>query len=157
MSTLHTRPAHLKDTDALSRLINRAFIAESPWVSGERINPDGVRELIFKGVFLLGENNGALLACVYIERRGSSAHIGLVSVDPDHQHHGLGSQIMSAAEAHCRDAGYHDMELRFINHRAELQNFYSRCGYIPTGKIEAPDPTRMKIPFHFVQMVKTLI
>src|SRR5262249_487545 len=52
MSTLHIRLAHLKDTDALSRLINRAFIAESPWVSGERINPDGVRELIFKGVFL---------------------------------------------------------------------------------------------------------
>jgi GNAT superfamily N-acetyltransferase len=157
MSALHIRPAHLKDTDALSRLINRAFIAESPWVSGERINPDGVRELIFKGVFLLGENNGDLRACVYIERRGSSAHIGLVSVDPDHQRHGFGSKIMSAAEAHCREAGFHDMELRFINHRTELQNFYSRFGYIPTGKIEAPDPTRLKATFHFVQMVKSLV
>ena len=49
------------------------------------------------------------------------------------------------------------MELRFINQRTELQNFYSRLGYTPTGKIEAPDPTRMKAPFHFVQMVKSLI
>ena len=157
MSTLHIRPAHLKDTDGLARLINRAFVAESPWVSGERINPDGVRELIFKGNFLLGENNGALLACVYIERRGSSAHIGLVSVDPDHQHHGFGSQIMSAAEAHCRDAGYDEMELRFINHRTELQIFYSRCGYRSSGRIEAPDPARMRAPFQFVQMVKPLV
>lgn len=156
MSALHIRPGHLKDTDALARLINRAFVAESPWVSGERINADGVRELIFKGNFLLGENNGALLACVYIERRGASAHIGLVSVDPDHQHHGLGSQIMAAAEAHCREAGYDEMELRFINHRTELQIFYSRCGYRSTGRIEAPDPTRMKAAFHFVQMVKAL-
>jgi GNAT superfamily N-acetyltransferase len=157
MSTLHIRPAHLKDTDALSRLINRAFVAESPWVSGERINPDGVRELIFKGTFLLGENNGALLACVYIERRGSSAHVGLVSVDPEHQHQGLGSYIMTSAEAYCREAGYHEMELRFINHRATLQDFYSRCGYALTGKIEAPDPARMKAPFHFVQMIKPLV
>ena len=157
MSTLHIRRAHLKDTDALSRLINRAFVAESPWVSGERINPEGVRELIFKGNFLLGENNGALLACVYIEQRGPSAHIGLVSVDPDHQQHGLGSQIMAAAEAHCREVGFDEMELRFINHRAELQIFYSRCGYRSTGRIEAPDPARMKAPFHFVQMVKALV
>src|ERR1700751_809341 len=142
MSALHIRPGQLKDTDALSRLINRAFVAESPWVSGERVNPDSVRELIFKGNFLLGENNGALLACVYIERRGCSAHIGLVSVDPDHQHRGLGSQIMAAAEAHCREAGYHEMELRFINPRPEPQNFYPRFGYQPTGQIEAPDPAR---------------
>jgi GNAT superfamily N-acetyltransferase len=157
MPALATRSAHLKDTDALARLINRAFVAESPWVSGERINPDGVRELIFKGNFLLGENNGALLACVYIEGRGASAHIGLVSVDPDHQHRGFGSQIMAAAEAHCREAGYHEMELRFVNHRTELQIFYSRCGYRSTGRIEAPDPARIKAPFHFVQMVKPLV
>ena len=157
MSTLHIRPAHLKDTDALSRLINRAFVAESLWVSGERINPDGVRELVFKGTFLLGENNGALLACVYIERRGSSAHIGLVSVDPNHQHQGLGSEIMTAAEAHCREAGYHEMELRFINHRTTLKDFYSQLGYALTGKIESPDPARMKTPFHFVQMAKPLV
>jgi hypothetical protein len=64
---------------------------------------------------------------------------------------------MAGAEAHCRTAGYHEMELRFINHRSELQDFYSRLGYVPTGHIEAPDAARMKVPFHFVQMVKSLV
>lgn len=157
MPELTIRPAEPPDVDALSRLINQAFVAESPYVTGERINPDAVRELLAKGTFLLGELEGALVAAVYIERRGDSAHIGLVSVAPSRQGAGLGAQIMLAAEAHCRAAGYYEMELRFINHRAELHRFYTRLGYVATGLIESPDPARMNVPFHFVQMAKPLL
>jgi hypothetical protein len=38
-----------------------------------------------------------------------------------------------------------------------LQRFYTRLGYVETGVIESPDPARMKIPFHFVQMAKPLV
>jgi GNAT superfamily N-acetyltransferase len=156
MATLAIRVAELKDADALTRLINRAFVAESPYIAGERINVDGVRDLIARGTFLIGEVGGTLLAGVFVERRGESAHLGLVSVDPDCQGEGFGLQIMNAAEAHCRRAGYAEMELRFIDHRAELQKFYERCGFAATGRVEAPDPGRAKIPFHFVQMAKRL-
>src|SRR5215469_6840793 len=156
MATLQVRVAEMKDADALTRLINRAFVAESPYIAGERINVDGVRDLIARGTFLIGEVAGALVAAVFVERRGESAHLGLVSVDPDCQGEGFGLQIMNAAEAHCRQAGYTEMELRFIDHRAELQKFYERCGFALTGRIEAPDPGRAKIRFHFVQMAKRL-
>jgi len=156
MPALEIRVAELKDVDAVTRLINRAFVAESPYVAGERINADAVRDLVSRGTFLLGELTGALVAALYIEPHGVRAHLGLVSVDPEHQGEGFGLQIMDAAEAHCRKAGYQEMELRFIHHRAELQRFYARCGFTPTGRIESPEPARAKVPFHFVQMAKRL-
>jgi GNAT superfamily N-acetyltransferase len=156
MVTLQVRVAELKDAESLTRLINRAFVAESPYIAGERINVVGVRDLISRGTFLIGEVEDGLVAGVYVEQRGESAHLGLVSVDPDRQGDGFGLQIMNAAEAHCRQAGYAEMELRFIDQRAELQKFYERCGFTATGRIETPDPGRARIPFHFVQMAKRL-
>jgi GNAT superfamily N-acetyltransferase len=157
MPSLEIRSAGADDLTALTLLINQAFVAEAAYVRGERINADGVRDLLSCGTFLLGELDHTLVAGLYIERRGDSAHIGLVSVVPARQGQGLGTQIMLAAEAHCRAAGFRQMELRFINHRDELRRFYARLGYVATGVIESPDPSRMKVPFQFVQMAKPLL
>ena len=151
------RLAEVEDIDAIVRLVNRAFVAESPYVEGERINADGVHELWARGKFLLGEENGDITACIFVEPRGERAHLGLVSVDPVRQGTGLGSQLMAAAEAHCRAAGFRDMELRFINHRTELERFYTRMGFVASGVVEAAVAHRVKLPFHFVQMTKALI
>ena len=144
------------DIEALVRLVNRAFVAESPYVEGERINVDGLHELWQRGEFLVGEEDGLLTACVFVEPRGERAHLGLVSVEPVRQGLGLGSQLMRAVEEHCRAAGFREMELRFINHRSELDRFYRRLGFIPSGIMEAAIAHRVKIPFHFVQMTKSL-
>jgi len=153
---LHFRPAKVSDIDAIVRLVNRAFVAESPYIEGERINVDGVQELWVRGKFLLGELDGMLTACIFIEARGPRAHLGLVSVEPAQQGSGLGLQLMSAAETHCRTQGFHEMELRFIHHRTELERFYRRLGFMPSGITEAPGAHRIKVPFHFVQMIKAL-
>ena len=63
---------------------------------------------------------------------------------------------MEAVEAHCRAAGFREMELRFINHRTELDRFYRRMGFAPSGVVEQPGTYRIKVPFHFVQMIKQL-
>jgi len=156
MVTIPVRPAELRDVDAIVRLVNHAFVAESPYIEGERVNSGAVLEMLSKGKFLLLEREGRLAACVFVEGRGASAHLGLVSVDPGQQRAGLGSQLMAAAEAHCRAAGYSEMELRFINHRADLHRFYLRLGFHDTGVQEFPHPARMKVQFHFVQMAKPL-
>jgi GNAT superfamily N-acetyltransferase len=156
MTALPVRFGELKDVAALTSLINRAFVAEQPYITGERINAQGVIELLAKGKFLLSEDEGALVACLFIEARGERAHLGLVSVEPQRQGKGLGSHLMAAAESHCRSAGFREMELRFIYDRAELQRFYESLGYAATGVTEFPDPSRMKVPFHFVQMMKRL-
>jgi GNAT superfamily N-acetyltransferase len=156
MPALTIRSAEPKDVAPIVQLVNRAFVAESLYIEGERINADGVQELWSRGQFLLGELEDVLVACVFVEPRGERAHLGLVSVDPTRQGEGLGSQLMAAAEDHCRVAGFRKMELRFINHRTELERFYTRVGFVPSGVMEAAVAHRMKVPFHFVQMTKSL-
>jgi len=151
--TRHERPP---DIPALVRLVNRAFEAESPYIEGERVNEPTLREMLGRGNFLLFEEDGEIVACTYIEPRGDRAHLGLVSVDPTRQGQGLGSQLMNAVEAHCRQAGFREMELRFINHRTEIERFYTRLGFARTGLTEPVTNHRVKVPFHFVQMVKQL-
>ena len=151
-----TRHESPDDIPALVRLVNRAFVAESPYIEGERINEHSLREMLAKGSFLHFEEDDEIIACTYIEPRGDRAHLGLVSVDPDRQRSGLGYQLMGAVEAHCREAGFREMELRFINHRTELARFYARLGFAPTGVTESVTNHRIKVPFHFVQMIKRL-
>lgn len=156
MPPLTFRAAVIQDVDAIVRLVNRAFVAESPYVEGERLNADLVREMWPRGTFLLGELEGALVACIFIEPRAHQAHLGLVSVEPARQGEGLGAELMSAAESRCRAAGFREMELRFIDQRTELERFYQRLGFTRTGVCEPPPPARAKIPFHFVQMIKSV-
>jgi len=152
--TRHERP---DDVPALVSLVNRAFVAESPYIEGDRVNENSLREMLAKGHFVLFEEDQAIIACTFIEPRGDRAHLGLVSVDPTRQGNGLGSALMAAVEADCRQAGYHQMELRFINHRHELERFYTRQGFAPTGITESITNYRVKKPFHFVQMIKRLV
>jgi GNAT superfamily N-acetyltransferase len=155
--SLTFRTAELTDIDAIVRLVNRAFVAESPYVEGERVNTATLHEMWVRGKFLLGEDQGMLTACIFIEPRGKRAHLGLVSVEPARQGEGLGAQLMAAAEAQCRADAFHEMELRFINHRTELERFYTRMGFAPSGITEAAVAARIKVPFLFVQMTKSLL
>jgi N-acetylglutamate synthase-like GNAT family acetyltransferase len=157
MVPLTFRSADISDIDAIARLVNRAFVAESPYVEGERVNPDALREMWPRGTFLLGEDKGQLAACIFIEPRAAQAHLGLVSVEPARQREGLGAELMAAAEARCRAAGFREMELRFIDDRTELELFYQSLGFARTGVTEPPPPARAKVPFHFVQMIKSII
>src|SRR5215470_12729810 len=147
------RAADIRDIDAIVRLVNRAFVAESPYVEGERVNGDIVREMWPRGTFVLGEENDILLACIFIEPRAQQAHLGLVSVEPARQGEGLGAELMRAAENRCRAAGFREMELRFIDQRTELERFYQRMGFTRSGVTEAAT-AMAKVPFRFVQMIK---
>jgi GNAT superfamily N-acetyltransferase len=154
---LSFRVADIPDIDSIVRLVNRAFVAESPYVEGERVNPDALRDMWPRGTFLLGEDHGQLVACIFIEPRAAQAHLGLVSVEPARQREGLGAELITAAEARCRAAGFREMELRFIDHRTELERFYQLMGFARTGITEPPPPARTKVPFNFVQMIKAIV
>ena len=43
-----------------------------------------------KGQFLLAGDNEKLTGCVYLERRGERAYLGLLAVDPERQGSGIG-------------------------------------------------------------------
>ena len=93
------------DTQAITELINTAFQVERFFLASDRLNAGEVRQRLERGAFLLLEDAGALVGCVYAELRGESGYVGLLSVAPERQKTGLSRMLMSAAEEYFRANG----------------------------------------------------
>jgi N-acetylglutamate synthase-like GNAT family acetyltransferase len=151
------RIATRADVPNLPALINAAFrVAEGFFVNGERISRREVEQHMEKGAFLLAEDNGKLVGCVYVELRGERSYLGLLAVDPDCQQSGLGSFLMNEAEKYCRENGSRVMDIYIVNLRKELPVFYQRRGYVETGTTPFPEDVETKMPCHFINMSKPL-
>jgi predicted N-acetyltransferase YhbS len=153
---LRLRIAEPADIEVLTRLINVAFSVERFFIEGDRINSDAVRNLMGTGQFLIAQDNDGVAACIYVELRGERAYLGLLSVDPSRQRSGLGSRLVAAAEESARGCGVRQMDLRVVNLRAELPEFYRRLGYLVTGTSPFPPEATTKQPCHFINMSKAL-
>jgi predicted N-acetyltransferase YhbS len=149
------RVATPEDAEALARLINDAFRSERFFSDEDRTNPDGVRDYMKKGLFLLAEEGG-LIGCVYLEPREDRFYLGLLSVEPARQHTGLGTFLMGAADQYCRDRRARGIDLQIVNVRRELPAYYQRFGYAATATAPFPAHVKTKIPCHFVIMSKNL-
>src|SRR2546423_11313199 len=147
------RPA---DVEQLTRLINAAFVVERVVFDGDRVDADEVRGYMRKGTFLLGEDNGGLAACVYVELHEDRAYLGFLAVDPRRQGLGLRRHFVMAAEDFARKAGARAMNLRVISARAELLPFYRRAGYQQTGTAPFESGLKTKISSHYILMSKPL-
>jgi GNAT superfamily N-acetyltransferase len=155
------RLAEIEDSKAIMAVINAAFRhAEAFLIDRDRIDLETVQSLLDKGKFLVADDDDAdddvLAGCVYVELRGERAYLGLLSVDPERQKAGLGSQLMNAAEQYCAQAGCRFMDLRIVNVRRELPIFYRRHGYVETGTAPFTPGLNPKVPCHFVEMSKPL-
>jgi GNAT superfamily N-acetyltransferase len=153
---MKTRTAQLDDAENIARLVNAAFRPERFFIAADRTNPDKVRELLQKGKFLLAEEADRLTACVYVELRDERGYFGLLAVDPALQRSGLGSRMVAAAEAYCRDAGCRFMDLTIVNLRSDLPPFYNRLGYVESGILPFPSEQDANQPCHLVRMSKSL-
>jgi GNAT superfamily N-acetyltransferase len=154
---MHFRAAEQADVAAITGVINAAFRhAESFFIERDRVDDAAVRGFFASGQFLLLEDENGLAGCVYVERRGERAYTGLLAVDPRRQGSGLGSRLMTAAEDHCRESGCRFMDLRIVNLRRELPEFYRRRGYTETGTTPFTPGIVTKLPCHFINMSKPL-
>jgi GNAT superfamily N-acetyltransferase len=151
------RIAEMRDAEAIVSVINVAFrLAEGFLIDRDRIDLQTVQELLQQGTFLVAEDS-SLCGCVYVEPRGGNrTYLGLLAVDPRLQKAGLGSQLMSAAEAHCAKTGSRFMDLQIVSVRKELPDFYHRRGYAESGIAPFPADLNPKVPCHFVLMSKPL-
>jgi GNAT superfamily N-acetyltransferase len=139
------------------RLINAAFVVERVAFDGDRVNREGVQELLVKGTFLVAEDANSLVGCVYLEPRGDRCYLGLLSVAPSLQGKGLGRRLSEAAEEFARQAGCRAMDLRVISPRAEtLLSVYKRLGYSEAGTAPFPADVPTKVPCRYVLMTKSL-
>jgi N-acetylglutamate synthase-like GNAT family acetyltransferase len=151
------RIAEVRDAEAIVSVINAAFRkAEGFLLDRDRIDLQTVQELLQKGTFLVAEDS-FLCGCVYVEPRGGDrSYLGLLSVDPQLQKSGLGSQLMNAAEAYFAEAGSSFIDLPIVSVRKELPDFYHRRGFVETGTAPFPAGLNPKLPCHFILMSKPL-
>jgi GNAT superfamily N-acetyltransferase len=156
VENVRIRRAESADVDALSALINIAFRVELPFIEGDRINPDGVREYMKKGKFLVAEDTADLAGCVYVEVRGDRGYLGLLGVEPRSQGTGLGRKLMDAAEQFFRTANCVAIDLRIVSARTPLPAFYHHLGYVETGTAPLPPDAPVKVPCHYILMSKML-
>ena len=141
------RRASTDDVAAIVALAHSAYRGESSragWTTeadlldGGRTDAPMVRDLIAAegSVILVADDPaepGSLLACCHLERRPGSAYLGLFAVRPGMQGRGVGTALLSAAEALARDWGVDRLELTVLNHRPELLAWYERVGFAMTG------------------------
>lgn len=140
-----------KDAGALAALINSAYRGESSkrgWTTeadlldGSRTDVGLLLELIHKqNTVILRENKAAPRACVLLEKRGDSCYLGMLTVAPDEQASGLGSQLLAQAEAFAKNEWLcRQVEMTVISARLELIAWYERRGYTNT-KVRSPFPS----------------
>ncbi len=156
MDWIGIRKAEPDDAENVARLVNLAFRRERFFTEDDRTDPESVRKLLQKGAFLLAEEAGALVGCVYVEVRGERGYFGMLAVDPALQRSGHGSRLVTAAEEHCRAAGCRFMDLTLVNLRRELPDYYRKRGYVDDGTEPFITDARLKMPCHLIRMTKPL-
>ena len=158
--TIICRTATAADSAAIVALVNDAFSIEKEMLTGERIGLSEVEERLQLGSFLVCDGkDGGLDGCVYVEPRGETGYLGLVSVAPTRQSLGLGRDLMAVAEERLRAAGCGSCQLWVLDFRQELTAWYQRRGYrvVRTEPFEAVNPNRKQLqPCHFKVMERDL-
>ena len=95
-------------------------------------------------------------ASLYLERRGDRTYVGMLSVSPDRQGHGIARQMMAVAEQHAHGLGCSGVDIRVVDLREELPPFYHSLGYVETGRSEPVDDPGASKPYCFILMEKLL-
>jgi len=148
-------PATPADAPALAALINQAYrgpaalqawTTEAHLLDGPRISENHVREMTTathsRAAVLLkyADERGTIQGCMYLEPQGEALYLSTLAVAPAAQGHGVGRQLLAAAEAYARQHGCTRIKISVLSARPELLAWYERHGYQRTGASEAfPD------------------
>lgn len=171
-NTVFLRQANIDDIDALKQLLDRCYRQSEGWtneadlVGGIRITTDELATVIVDPkhyVFVYprtdtgkrdGQETDELLGCIAVDMQNqvtrhdsiakSRAYIGMFAVNPELQGHGVGHEILQAAETFAnRHLQNRDQPSRLVmsilSHRPELLSYYERRGYQLTG-VSMPFP-----------------
>ena len=170
-TTVFLRQAEANDIDALEQLLNRCYRQAEGWtneadlIGGIRTTKDELLAVIADPkhyVFIYpktttgerdGEETGELLGCIAVDIKDEAdtnqhagnkkAYIGMFAVLPELQGHGIGHQILQAAETFAQrhlqsntsKSAQNSVRLTMsiLSHRPELLAYYQRRGYQLNG------------------------
>ena len=137
--------AKLEDVKQLNKLVNSAYRGEESkkgWTTeaeildGIRIDEEALKQMLTKPaitILKLNNESGKLLATVCLEVKSNDLYLGMFAVSPLAQGNGIGKSMLIAAEQHALENNCKRIVISVISSRAELINWYSRHGYVPTG------------------------
>lgn len=151
------RRADESDADAITSVVNAAFLAERFFIERDRTDAATVRDLMREGQFLLAEDGPHLAGCVHLELHGDRGYFGMLSIEPSRQRTGIGRRLIDTVEKYFRDSGCKFCDLKIVDVRTELHDIYKKLGYADTGTAVYDDPTPTKMPVHFILMSKPLL
>lgn len=164
-------PAAVDDVPALNQLVNGAYRGDSSrkgWTTeadllgGIRTSEETLRDMLANpdATIFRYVNDGELLGCVYLERKGDELYLGMLTVAPEQQAGGIGRQLLEAAEQYAHDRQCRAVTMTVIPQRHELLAWYERRGYRPTGAVHPfPDDPRFgepKMPLSFIELKKAV-
>ncbi|HHY49726.1 MAG TPA: GNAT family N-acetyltransferase [Alphaproteobacteria bacterium] len=166
------RYARPDDAASLHDLIERCYrgdeiakewASESAILKGPRTSRAEIAALLADPAcrFLVAEDQGRIVGCALLERRGADAYFGMFSIEPRVQEVGLGKSVLARAEQEVRELwGARAMTLVVISLREALIAWYERRGYARTGAIYpfpfGPTTGEVRRDFHLVELRKLL-
>lgn len=164
--------ATLEDIPQLDLLINSAYrgegskkgwTTEADLLGGIRTDADSLIKLMTQKdavILKICESDSFLDGCVYLEKKGASMYVGMLTVSPEKQAKGIGKKLLAAAEQYARKSHCVTLQMTVISVRSELIEWYERHGYQRTGEIK-PFPADEKFgiqkqPLEFIVMKKNV-
>lgn len=163
------RKANFEDADKLNYLVNSAYRGDSSrsgWTTeadllgGQRVDPEGIRDMIRNDRIEIALEGDEILGCIYIKRAQDFVYFGMLTVNPELQNKGTGKLLLNHLEKLTKDWGYKKIRMTVINSREELIAFYERRGFQWTGETEPfpeNDPRfglpKTKLLFHVFEKI----
>jgi ribosomal protein S18 acetylase RimI-like enzyme len=123
---MQTRDFQDSDRDAVVELWGKCGITR-PW--NDPIKDIARHQAVADNWFLIGEQNGRVVASVMAGYDGHRGWIYYLAVDPQCQRSGYGREIMTAAEGILRDAGCPKVNLQVRRDNLDVIDFYQRLGF----------------------------
>ena len=149
-----------EDIPVLLELVNSAYrgepsrkgwTTEADLIAGDiRTSTEDLAKLMARpGAVILKTcaENGALGACVFLEKHDNRLYLGMFSVSPELQGQGIGKILLYGAEEQARTFECTSIYMQVISLRHELIAWYERHGYRNTGEYRPFDaPLEFGVP-----------
>lgn len=98
-----------------------------PWTDPRK---DIARKLLVqRDLFMVGENDGRVVAAVMVGYDGHRGWVHRLAVEPELQGKGLGRRMMAEAERRLMDLGCPKMQLHVREDNLVVLDFYRRLGF----------------------------
>ena len=131
-------PSDFTDWEAVRALILEAFAYMegriNPPSSALRLTAESMKADAGKGALLLAERQGALVGCVFAQRKDDALYIGKLAVRPELHGLGIGRKLVDAAREEARRLGIATLELQTRIELTENHATFARMGFVKTGE-----------------------